>query len=410
MRYLYGDSVPFPPQYDFLAGLDSFIANAARAVKLDAEARTMHGQAREAMVARAKALEGLETFHKAVMRTIQETATRNGQPAIMDYARRISEHATMIVEEARRMHASSSEREQQTAKTEVQSRRAEVRAALEGMLKVVRLPTLETRVSMKFADNRNELACVLTNPDKIVTSFTLAAAKLADWQHPRKVSEFAQGVDLPVGVRRSLFKRTVQQEMAKLDDYYLGAFEMRDDDCVIQLRKRPIDPDTLLFHLKRQDTQFYAEVHYPGDAEAGSLPGVMDAVAAQQLERLWQMIRQDVGEAIAHKEKLIAVELNGRDVIEQDMITPFIALLIKMMAPIVTEISKRSPNPAELSLKIENESGRREEIYVRKADLLTKLEQLGPQERAVFASFGIFPQGTLEKPETITDVVSWEEA
>jgi hypothetical protein len=290
------------------------------------------------------------------------------------------------------------------------TRRAEVRAALEGLLKVVRLPTLETRVSMKLVDGRNELACVLTNPDKIVTSFTLAATKLADWQHPRKVSDFAQGVDLPVGVRRSLFKRTVQQEMAKLDDYYLSSFEMRDDDCVMNLRKRPVDPDTLVFHLKRQDTQFFAEVHYPGDAEAGNLPGVMDAAAAQQLERLWQMIRADVAEAIGHKEKLMAVELNGRDVIEQEMITPFIMLLIKMMAPVVSEISKRSPNPAELSLKIENESGKREEIYIRKGDLLAKLEGLGPAERQAFATFGIFPQAALERPETITDVVAWEEA
>jgi hypothetical protein len=39
MRFLFGDSAPFPAQYDFLVALEAFVENAARAVKLDAEVR-----------------------------------------------------------------------------------------------------------------------------------------------------------------------------------------------------------------------------------------------------------------------------------------------------------------------------------------------------------------------------------
>ena len=55
MRYLYGDSVPFPPQYDFLAALEVFCAQAARVVRLDAEMRALRKAAEEGAVTRNRA-------------------------------------------------------------------------------------------------------------------------------------------------------------------------------------------------------------------------------------------------------------------------------------------------------------------------------------------------------------------
>jgi hypothetical protein len=95
-------------------------------------------------------------------------------------------------------------------------------------------------------------------------------------------------------------------------------------------------------------------------------------------------------------------------VLENDLIGPFVTTMIRMMAPVVAEISKRSPNPAELSLKVENDTGRREEIYVRKADLLAKLEPLSPAERRVFEPFGIFPRAVMERGESLPDDAIWE--
>ena len=57
MRYLYGDSVPFPPQYDFLAALEVFCAQAARIVRLDAETRALRTAADEGAIQRARAVE-----------------------------------------------------------------------------------------------------------------------------------------------------------------------------------------------------------------------------------------------------------------------------------------------------------------------------------------------------------------
>ena len=56
MRYLYGDSVPFPPQYDFLAALEVFCAQAARVVRLDAESRALRVAAEAGSLAPGAAL------------------------------------------------------------------------------------------------------------------------------------------------------------------------------------------------------------------------------------------------------------------------------------------------------------------------------------------------------------------
>jgi hypothetical protein len=60
-----------------------------------------------------------------------------------------------------------------------------------------------------------------------------------------------------------------------------------------------------------------------------------------------------------------------------------------MFAPTVREIAKRSPNEFELSLKQENDSGRREEIYLRKEQLVSNLQPLSSVGREVFAPLGL---------------------
>jgi hypothetical protein len=63
---------------------------------------------------------------------------------------------------------------------------------------------------------------------------------------------------------------------------------------------------------------------------------------------------------------------------------PFIERLLRLLAPTVNEIARRSPNASELSLKTEDDNGRREEIYVKKDELAAHIEPLGEREKALF--------------------------
>jgi hypothetical protein len=383
MRYLYGDSAPFPLQYNFLATLDAFTSAAARSVKLDSEARALAHEAMEAAAARLKGVEALDTFHQAVMRTIQETASRMTQPQTLEYARQLADLASRIVDEHRRNAVAQNDRETQQVRTETERRRTEVRAALEGFLRVARFPVLASRVSLRWHEGHGEMNAMYTHPDGIVTAFSLAPTK--EWQVPRRVGDLAKGLDLLVGVKKSWFKGTVSPEMVHIDEYLVSWFDVSEDHCEVRLRKKIAEKDALVFKVRRFENDTVAEVGHPGDPNAGSIPPTVEAGDKAHLERLWNALKQAVVEVQGHRERLLKVQLDGDDVFEADKVLAFVQRLVGMFAPTVVEISKRSPNKMELSLKLEADGGRREEIYLRKEELLAKLEPLSDAEQRVFA-------------------------
>jgi hypothetical protein len=191
----------------------------------------------------------------------------------------------------------------------------------------------------------------------------------------------------------------VQPEVIHLDDYIVSGFELDEDAAEIRLRRKPDMRDSLVFNIRRQVDLLLAEVHRPGEEESPDAPPTaVEPGDSEQLERLWQLLRRSVSDVLLHKDKLIAVHLDGEDVFDTDKVLPLVQRIVKHLAPTVAEIGKRSPNPAELSLKQESDKGRREEIYLRKQDLFDKLAPLSPKARAVFAPLA------LERVEQISDV------
>lgn len=404
MRYLYGDSVPFPPQYDFLAALEAFCTQAARVVRLDAEVRALRKSAEEAAITRARSVDELEAFHHEAIGALRDAAKDSAQPLVHDYVRQVADLATRIAEDARRLALQTSDRESAQTRGECDKRRNEVRDALEKLFVAIRLPVTETQVSMTLVDGRNDMSASVTHEGEIFASFTLGASDVGDWAAPRRVGDLAQAVTLPVGVKRSLFKRTVAPETITLDEWVFGGFELRDDRAEIRLRRRAQEPDSLMFTLKRVEERLKAEVHHPDDAEADSgLPTVLDQTSATELERLWQLLRQACAPVIAKKKRMVRLVLAGNDVFENDLGTKVVSHIVSVIAPIVSEVAKRSPNAHELSLKVENDSGRREEIYLRKAQLVSVLSSVTPKERGVFDPLGLIASGPRDSAESLSD-------
>lgn len=391
MRYLFGDSVPFPPQHDFLASLEVLIDRAVAAVVLESEAMGALRRVEEGVAVRARSVAELETMHASIIAAARHAATKDavagatGTPA-QEYANKIVEVAEQTFVQTKRGSEQISERERDGARASADQQRAQVRAAAEAMLTAVRLPVVESRITMSLETEGCELHLALVHPDGLATSFALATDGAPEWKHARKVSDFAQNVSLPVGVKRSIFKRTVQHEPLMLDDLFVGGFDIADDTCQIRLRKKPDQPDTLTFDVRRTaDNGMYAEVHHPSESDAETqLAHTLDGVDSSQLERLWTLLRSAAGPLQSHRSRVLSTTLLGRDVFESHLTTNLVVLVVKALAPTVAEIARRSPNPRELSLKREHEDGRREEIYVQKAVLVAKLDTVPVTERYAF--------------------------
>src|SRR5262249_40634866 len=162
-------------------------------------------------------------------------------------------------------------------------------------------------------------------------------------------------VNLMVGARKSWFKKGNQPELLSLDDYVISGFELADDSAQIRLRKKPEQPDSYVFDVRRIDMHLVAEVSHPDEPDGGSTRSPVDAGDKMHLERLWQMLRKQAKPVLEHKARVISVHLDGQEVFTGEKVGLLTARIVKIIAPTVQEIARRSPNPEELSLKIEHD-------------------------------------------------------
>jgi hypothetical protein len=410
-RYLYGDSAPSPLRFNFLATLELFVATASRAVVLEKEARDIDDAARQVMHERARAVESLERFHRSVMHALRDSSSRSVDAFAHDYARTINEAAVRFVDAANASILAENERELARARADSDRRRLDVRALVESFFQHATLPAIDARFSLALGEGRepkNELGAILTYEGGIVCGYTLSSdgkTGLDEWRHPRKVSEFASGIDLAVGARKSWFKKTAERDVVHLDDLFLGGFILGDDAAEIRLRRRPDQKDVLFLKIQRVDTDLVAHVQVGQDNEAeGPQSSAVDGQDRVQLERLWQLLRSRAATALASRDRVTAIHLDFEDVFEKHLVPKLLERVVDVMAPTVHEIARRSSNTHELSLKVESDLGQREEIYVKKEDLVRKLEPLGLEERRLFAPLALgqaefFLPGVIVAPE-----------
>jgi hypothetical protein len=342
-----------------------------------------------------KGLEALDQFHTVVMRAVQDTAQKVQHAHALEYAHKVAQFASSYVDEHRRVTIGASERESMQCRTENERRVAEQRQQLEGFLKVAKLPVLATQVSMhlvsegKDGRGRHEMSAVFDNPDGIQTAFNLGAHKSAAWSAPRKMSELVPGVELMVGVDKSWLRGTVTPKQVNVDEWILTQFELADDAFALVIRRKLAEKEALQFTLRRTEAGLTGTVEHPGHANAEALSGPLGSGDLAALDRVWQALRVACREVLEQKEQLVTVSLDGTPVFEGGLVIPFVVRLVTMFAPTVREIAKRSPNEHELSLKQESEGGRREEIYLRKEQLVSKLQPLSSIGREVFAPLGL---------------------
>jgi hypothetical protein len=365
-----------------------------RIVQLDLEGQMLAKQREEIAQNRVKGLEALEQFHNVVMRAVQDTAQKVQHQHALEYARTVAEYATHYIEEHRRSTLAANERESVQVRGEVDRRAAEMRAQLEGFLKVARLPVLKTKLSIRLnldgKDARHTGTAAFEHPDGIATAFTIAPHRTTAWNSPRKVSDFVEGVDLKVGVEKSWLRGTVTAKQLNVDDWTIMQFEMSDEAFELVLRRKLTEKEMLVFHIRRNDAGgISGTVEHPGAPGAEALPGNLGGQDVNQIERIWIALKQSTRDVLEQKEQLLNVSLDGQPVFENGLALPFVVRLVAMFGPTVREIAKRSPNEFELTLKTEAEGGRREELYLRKEALISTLQPLPAKGREVFAPLGL---------------------
>ena len=174
-----------------------------------------------------------------------------------------------------------------------------------------------------------------------------------------------------------------------MDEWVITQFDLSDDAFGLTLRKKLTEKEVLHFELRRTEQGLTGSVEHPGQSNAEAQNGQLAAPDVAAIERLWQALRLACRDVLEHKEHLVSVSLDQAPVFEGGLVIQFVVRLVAMFAPTVREIAKRSPNEFELSLKQETEGGRREEVYLRKEQLVSRLQPLSSIGREIFAPLGL---------------------
>lgn len=411
MRYLYGDSTPFPYELDFLATLGAFMTAATRVVQLEADAQVQAQDLSVQSQARARGIDAVAVVHQSLLATMNQVATAApGQPepppAALDYVRQIKDYSARIVQQQRQQDKEKTDRDTALLHTENERRMAETKTALDTFFRVAALPILSSRVSLKLLDGsrdaKYEIGVVFRNLGDIITSFVLSTARHSAWNTPRRVLDLAPGFDLLVGAKKSFFKGVVTPEQLHLDEYVISRADIHDRGEEIAIRRKLELKDAFVFRISKTDKGVTGEVERLEDPNAKALSPTLEPQDIAKVEQLAQALRVALTDLYNDRDAVARVEIEGKDVYKNKLALALIGRLVRTFAPIVEQVTQRSPSKQELSLKLENDQGKREELYLKRSELLDKLQPLNAEGRAVFAPLGLddwVPTLTVHPPD-----------
>jgi len=388
LKYLYGDASEFPKQYNFLDTLRAFVECSGKAAVLEHEISLSEETLAEQSRADSQQMELVSDFCEGVIEDVRARAAKiPGAETVEAYATQVVDAVMGHLDAAQGAFMIDSKERRTRAEAEIEDKREEIRALVDAFLTTSDLGVESSAFSMRLTDQTVSLGMSAEHPGGISTSFELDPQKSRHWSQPQKVQALLPGLTLQVGFVKKFLSKSLKPEMMSLDDHTITFVDSSPDACEVHISRR-VDPpdDDLVITMTRTDEEVLAEIGAHGGEQHAAEPADM-----QSLEALWDALAERISEAMPHRRRLEWVKLDGADVIENGLMMKFVQRLVELFAPVSSEIARRSPNKGELSLKVELGDGRREEIYVKKADLVGPLEDLPDELKASFAALDIFP-------------------
>lgn len=394
-RFLYGDSEPFPGGYDFFAALRQYVTAVAQALALSHEADELERSLGDRAQEHLYAIEAIQAFFSSVSDGIAERAARSGAAQIVGpYASELLEQADRIGANAKALRAKELDGTSGEVTAKIRERRAQIRSVVADYLLTDPLPVLSWALSMNLAGDAPSGQVLLEHPANVSTSFGLELSRDANWSRPRRLGDLSPGMVLQVGFKKAFLRSSLHPDVVALDEMVIASLELGPDSMDLHLRRRADAPRDSFVIAVDPDESGNAVVKITRfDDRSGSSEPPFESTGeeAQRVLDLVTVLRGECGALIAHKKRLMSAQLDGHDVFERGLVPVLLARIGQRLVPVAAEVSRHSPNPSELSLKLERDGGRREEVYLKKAELIALVTPLPPEAQQLFAHLAFMP-------------------
>jgi hypothetical protein len=386
MGHVYGDSTPFPYDADFISTIRHAVECGVQLCEAQAtiDAALAHtGDAdQQSKGERAR----LAALSDAVLLTINAFASSS---------ERVVRASTRILDTARDVVAFEVAALDGHLSGAISSHRATIQAARESGFRAVESFVLrhdlpDTTIGLRLVAGETSYSgqALVTTPYGIEAAFELAIPAAHEWGRPRRVMDFSAGTEVHVPRESGWISKRVEPHLVKLDRLFVSEVALSDEHALLLLRKGPRSgsgyqlevssegaPKAILRHLSEEGS--------PMPDEPLELSGE-DGV---HVLRLWSRVLDSTRDLEMRREAMREATFDGKPLREIDSPREVCERLVMVLTPIVQEIGHRSGAPGELVLRRDVGEGRREEVYITKAELQERVVTLPRHLQIVFEGF-----------------------
>lgn len=362
VRVLLGDSTPSELPPDVL-DLITEVIDCVRDVAMPyTEIEDLEKRRREAADVAEAIIAELTLFAKQTEVGMRATSSGASRPEVRAHGEEAVAALQRLVSGWQRQH----EGRRDSARAQMAQR---ITALRESMLDAVERFLVPRRVNApvqrfhRFFDGQRYLDTAVVEPLKGIR--VMLSLTDPEPEAPRRIRSLIGKVGkIQVGTRLSRIRKIPEAVTASIDDQVILDAERGPGRLRVMVAKKAGIPETTTIEMGRSDDGLlHARVQRAEEQPIDSPPSDLAI-----LETLWTAMDAERERIMACPAQLVELVLDGRRVEDSDAMVSVAERLLDAHRSTISLLALHSPNPAELTIKIERD-GKREEAWVRRDDL-----------------------------------------
>jgi hypothetical protein len=393
MRFLYGDLSEFPPQENTLDLLKRFVDMAVDVLKLDLKIGSARQSIEEDKQFLGEAIQDIDGFHETLQEVInQVTDNRPDDDVVAILAQGAADNFSKYINEGKSRVVARVEQRIASTQGMIEQISGQIIGLLRNFFMQSGIPVSGNALHCSLEGEHYTAHCEILDVTGIRCSYLLHTQSSEFFSSPKRLGDLIPGKnEFPVGTKQSRFKKAPVTDFLRIDEALLYQVTDSDEQGEYRLAKRGGNGvEGLCVRIDKGKDGGVSLLRIDPDGNRHPVPAeVLSGANPEVLLEFWKQLLPQVVALYRTRGDLSAIKVDGKDIIHNRLIKETITRLVRFLAPTIREIGARSPAPEELCLKIDHETGKREEIYIPKKQLIDRFAELPKDLRALFAPLGI---------------------
>lgn len=378
MKYLYGDSTEFQMHIDFLRLMNNYVETGVKTINFENAVFDLKETIMDRRRLKNSVIDEMDNFTLTVENAIVGAVSRSKeQETIVKYAQKSKEFLKKIMEDGKTNFTDEIFQEIAQFEKKIEEADEANRKTLESFFIYDPIPITSKKYTINMVEKGFSANVQVDSEEGISCIFEIASSESSFWKGNVRVRDFVKGVEIPARMKKPFLKKELVPDIVSIDDFLLGDLILSDKELEVVFRKRS-DTNSERVRLKMNlKGDFSVEVYHAEEngveKSINAVPELNNELNILRLQELGEKIVEQTNNLYPKKQKLQTILLKDMDVFEENLLYDLMQKVAQIFAPTIADIKKRSPSNVELSLKSEDESGKRNEIYLKKSDIKDKL-------------------------------------